>query len=56
MVDDAALCGAVCVWLAREKREWVSGRFISSNWDMDELADMKDDIVQEDKLKWKMAV
>ncbi|KAF2103318.1 NAD(P)-binding protein [Rhizodiscina lignyota] len=54
--DDPALCGGFCTWLTKERREWLSGRYVSSNWDVDELASMKDDIVEHDKLKMRMVV
>lgn len=44
------------VWLTRERRDWLSGRFVISTWDMDELLAKKDEIVREDKLKFRMVV
>jgi len=54
--DDIRLCGAVCVWLSKEKRPWASGRYIAATWDMEELEGMKEDIVVNDKLKFRMVV
>ena len=54
--DDITLCGAVCVWFAKEARQWASGRFINAKWDMDELEAKKEDIVNNDKLKFRMVV
>ena len=56
MNDDIALCGAVCVWLAKEKRLWASGRYLDATWDVGELESMKDEIVHDDKLKFRMVV
>jgi hypothetical protein len=42
--------------LTAEKRDWLSGRYISVNWDTEELEAMKDDIVNKDKLTFKMVV
>lgn len=56
MKDDIDLCGAVCVWLSKERRMWASGRYISATWDMEELEAMKDEILKGDKLKLRMAV
>lgn len=56
LTDDQGLCGAVCVWISKEKRDWISGRYICATWDMDELESKKEEIVKEDKLKWRMAV
>lgn len=56
LTEDVGLCGAVCVWLTKEKRSWLSGRWVSSKWDVENLESMKDDIVKEDKLRYRMAV
>ncbi|EAU33968.1 predicted protein [Aspergillus terreus NIH2624] len=56
LTDDQGLCGAVCVWISKEKRDWISGRYICATWDMDDLESKKEEIVKEDKLKWRMAV
>jgi hypothetical protein len=44
------------VWLTQERREWLAGRYISCNWDMEELMMKKDEIVKGDKLKMKLVV
>lgn len=44
------------VWLAKERREWLNGRYLSVEWDMQELEAMKDDIVERDLLKAKLSV
>lgn len=54
--DDVGLCGAFLVWLTKESRTWLSGRYLSSNWDVRELEQLKDQIVSEDKLKMRMVV
>ncbi|KAJ4991200.1 short chain dehydrogenase reductase [Stagonosporopsis vannaccii] len=54
--DDEGLAGAFCVWLSRKKMPWLSGRFVSCNWDVAELEGMKDGIVKGDLLKYKMVV
>lgn len=56
LADDEGLAGAFCVWLSKEKREWLNGRFVSCNWDVEELEAMKDKIVKEDLLKYRMVV
>lgn len=56
LADDEGLAGAFCVWLSRVKRTWLSGRFVSCNWDVEELEDMQDKILQGDLLKYRMVV
>lgn len=56
IADSPDLCGAIAVWLTKEKRSWLSGRYVAAPWDTDELEAQKDDIVGEDKLKSRMVV
>ena len=51
LVDTAELPAHTLVWLIRERRDWLAGRFISCTWDMEELLGRKDEIVKGDKLK-----
>jgi hypothetical protein len=54
--DDEGLAGAFCVWLSSKSRQWLSGRYLSCNWDVDELEGMEGEIVARDLLKFKMGV
>ncbi|KNG88842.1 putative oxidoreductase, short chain dehydrogenase/reductase family [Aspergillus nomiae NRRL 13137] len=54
--DTPELAGNTVVWLTRERREWLAGRYISVNWDVEELLTRKDDIVGSDKLKMRMVL
>lgn len=56
MLDEVGLCGTLLVWLTRERRAWLSGRYISATWDVGELEAMEGEIVEEDKLKMRMVV
>jgi len=56
LTDDAGLCGGWLTWLTKEKRPWLSGRYLSVNWDVDELGKKKDEIVEGDKLKFRMVI
>jgi NAD(P)-dependent dehydrogenase (short-subunit alcohol dehydrogenase family) len=65
--DEVGLCGVVCVWVTKrvamgedilnangnggEDITWLSGRFLSANWDLQELVERKEEIVKEGKLK-----
>lgn len=53
---DIGLPGGFCTWLTKEKREYLSGRYLSVHWDVDELEAKKDEIVNGDKLKFRMVV
>lgn len=55
-IDDVGLCGSFLLWLVKERRDWLSGRYLSANWDVDELEAKKDAIVNEDQLKMRMVV
>jgi NAD(P)-dependent dehydrogenase (short-subunit alcohol dehydrogenase family) len=54
--DDEGLAGAMCTWLSKEKRAWLSGRYVSANWDVDELESRKEEIGGGDMLKFRMVV
>ena len=54
--DEVGLCGAFLLWLVKERREWLSGRYLSANWDVDELEAKRDIIVNKDQLKMRMVV
>ena len=54
--DDQDVCGAFLIWLVKEKREWLNGRYLSANWDVEELQAKKDEIVSDDKLKMRMVL
>jgi NAD(P)-dependent dehydrogenase (short-subunit alcohol dehydrogenase family) len=56
LVDTPELAGDSLVWLARERREWLAGRYVSSNWDMGELEERREEILRGDLLKVRMAV
>lgn len=53
-VDTARLCGDTIVFLTREKRDWLTGRYINVTWDMPELMAKEYYIVKGDKLKVKL--
>ncbi|KAF9872844.1 3-oxoacyl-acyl-carrier-protein [Colletotrichum karsti] len=53
--DKPEIAGDTIVWLAAGRQEWLAGRYVSCPWDMEELMQMKSAIIEEDKLKLKMA-
>ncbi|KAJ4344201.1 hypothetical protein N0V95_006241 [Ascochyta clinopodiicola] len=56
LIDTEDLCGGFAVWITAKPRKWLGGRYASATWDVDVLEKMKDDIVDGDKLKVKLAV
>ncbi|KAF2650407.1 NAD(P)-binding protein [Lophiostoma macrostomum CBS 122681] len=54
--DSPGLCGAFLVWLVKERRDWLSGRYLAANWDVEELEALKKEIVRGDKLKFRMVI
>jgi hypothetical protein len=56
LTDDPGIYSRFRVWLTSERRDWLSGGYVIANWDVKELEAMKDDIIMEDKLKFRIAV
>ncbi|KAE9373309.1 putative short-chain type dehydrogenase [Stipitochalara longipes BDJ] len=55
-VETAELSADTIVYLVREKRDWLAGRYINCTWDMPELMSQKDEIVKGDKLKIRLVI
>jgi len=53
--DRPGIAGDTITWLSAERREWLAGRYVSCVWDMEELMSKKDEIIEDDKLKMRMA-
>ncbi|KAF1968685.1 NAD(P)-binding protein [Bimuria novae-zelandiae CBS 107.79] len=50
--DTPALVGGVATWAASwEERDWLSGRYVSANWDVEDLLARKEEIVEKGLLK-----
>lgn len=50
LVDKPELAAGFIVWLCSGKADWATGRYLSSNWDVNELLQMKDQIINDDLL------
>lgn len=50
LVDSPDLAACFAVWVSSGKADWAKGRYLSANWDVTELTEMKDDILQNDLL------
>ncbi|KAI0439515.1 NAD(P)-binding protein [Xylaria telfairii] len=55
-VETPALAGDSIVYLTKERREWLGGRYVNVTWDLPELVGLKDEIVKGDKLKIQLVV
>ncbi|KAI0129049.1 hypothetical protein BJ170DRAFT_669258 [Xylariales sp. AK1849] len=56
LTDTAELAADTLVWLSRERHDWLSGRFVSVSWDMEQLEQKKQDILQRNLLKFRVAI
>ncbi|KAK6859479.1 hypothetical protein PG995_003115 [Apiospora arundinis] len=56
LVDAPELPGDTFVWIAKERREWLTGRYMEANWDMEEFEGKKEDVIKRDVLKFRMTV
>ena len=50
LVDEPELAAGFIVWLCSGKADWATGRYLSSNWDVNELMQMKEQIIKDDLL------
>jgi hypothetical protein len=55
-VETTELSADTIVYLTKERREWLAGRYINCTWDMPELMAQKDEIIQGDKLKVRLVL
>jgi NAD(P)-dependent dehydrogenase (short-subunit alcohol dehydrogenase family) len=53
-LDSPELVGGLAVWLCQRKARFLSGRFISINWSVDELEARKDEVLKDDLLKLRV--
>ncbi|CVK94787.1 related to oxidoreductase, short chain dehydrogenase/reductase family [Fusarium mangiferae] len=54
--DTVELAADTMVWLSRQRRDWLSGRFITVNWDMEELENKRKEILEANLLKFRMTI
>jgi len=50
LIDDPELAAGFAVWLCSGKADWAKGRYLSANWDVEELTALKDEILRDDLL------
>jgi NAD(P)-dependent dehydrogenase (short-subunit alcohol dehydrogenase family) len=51
--DKPELAGNALVFLTKERRQWISGRLVTSNWDMEGFLSKRDQIITKDLLKFR---
>lgn len=56
LIDQPTLPADTIVWLCKERREWLNTRYVSSNWDMQELEARQEEIVKRDLFKFRMTI
>lgn len=54
--DQTQLAGDTIAWLTQVRREWLAGRWLSCNWDMEELLNRRTEIEDGDKLKMRLVM
>jgi NAD(P)-dependent dehydrogenase (short-subunit alcohol dehydrogenase family) len=50
LIDEPELAASFAVWLCSGKADWAKGRYLSANWDVDELGALQDSILRGDLL------
>jgi hypothetical protein len=55
-IETVELPGDTVVWLTAKKREWLGGRYVNVTWDMPQLEEKREAIVEGDRLKVKLDV
>lgn len=55
-IDTPELSAHTILWLLKERRDWLAGRYLDCNWDVEEVLKKKEEIVEGDKLKPKLVV
>ena len=56
LTDRPELAADTMVFLTKERREWLAGRYLSCNWDMPQLLGREEEILKGDKLKQRLVV
>ena len=56
LTDTPRMVADTITFLTQERREWLAARYVDSRWDMTEMLEKKDAIVERDLLKVKLQV
>ncbi|KAI0451572.1 hypothetical protein F5B21DRAFT_486483 [Xylaria acuta] len=55
-VETPELAGDSIVYLTKERRDWLGGRYVNVTWDLPELMGLRDEIMKGNKLKVQLVV
>ncbi|MCJ1422300.1 hypothetical protein MMC29_000180 [Sticta canariensis] len=55
-IDSPRLAGGISVYLATSKADFLKGRYIAANWDVTELEERKDEIMEKNLFKLQLAM
>jgi NAD(P)-dependent dehydrogenase (short-subunit alcohol dehydrogenase family) len=56
LIDKPELAADTIAWLTQDRKEWLSGRYVSVCWDMPEFISKQEEILEGDKLKMRIVV
>ena len=56
LLETAELTGDTIVWCTAERREWLTGRYLDTTWNMEEVEAKKQEIVEKDLFKFMLTV
>lgn len=54
--DTPELAANTFVYLTQQRQEWLRGRYVNVQWDMDEFFARKEEVVEKDLLRVRLAV
>ena len=54
LIDEPELAAGFIVWLCSGEADWAKGRYLSCTWDVEQLLQMKDQIINDDLLVNRM--
>ncbi|OCB91718.1 hypothetical protein A7U60_g1014 [Sanghuangporus baumii] len=54
LIDTPELSAESMIWIVKERRDWLSGRFVSCTWDLAELAEKREEIKTKEMLKMNL--
>lgn len=55
LIDTTDLAAGTCLYLATPRADYLRGRYVSSNWDLEAVEARKEEIVEKDMLKNKVS-